>query len=337
LVVDDFPFWLRYAHFINVIFITLLIRSGIEILSALPKLYWNDHAKPGTEWIKFTRKQMPKDKLWTSLDEEESFSSWIALPGRKNLGLGRHWHFFSVIFWLANGAIYYILLFSSGEWTRLIPTSPSIFSEAINAAVMYASLQSPPPGDPYNALQQLTYFGVVFLLGPFMIASGAAMSPALAARFPRYPRIFGGRQAARSLHFLGLAAFLLFIVVHIAMVTLERFPENMGNIVFGNPKGVNMATAAGLFAFYIISVAIVHLWVTSISLRNPRFVQRMLGKVIEPIRRLLFRRIISRQNYSTSDISPFFRVNGRPPNNREYKELAEGNFVKWKLHVHGLV
>ena len=129
MVVDDFPFWLRFAHFINVIFLTLLIRSGFEILSTLPKLYWKDHAKPGTEWIKFTKKEMPKDKLWTSIDEEESFSSWIVLPGRKNLGLGRHWHFFSVIFWLANGAIYYILLFSSGEWTRLIPTSPSIFSK----------------------------------------------------------------------------------------------------------------------------------------------------------------------------------------------------------------
>ena len=94
LVVDDFPFWLRFAHFINVIFLTLLIRSGFEILSTLPKLYWKDHAKPGTEWIKFTKKEMPKDKLWTSIDEEESFSSWIVLPGRKNLGLGRHWNFF---------------------------------------------------------------------------------------------------------------------------------------------------------------------------------------------------------------------------------------------------
>jgi sulfoxide reductase catalytic subunit YedY len=337
LVIDDFPFWLRYAHFINVIFITLLIRSGIEILSALPKLYWNDHAKPGTEWIKFTRKEMPKDQLWTSLDEEESFSSWIALPGRKNLGLGRHWHFFSMIFWLANGAIYYILLFSSGEWTRLIPTSTSIFSEAINTTLIYASLQSPPPGDPYNPLQQLTYFGVVFLLGPFMIASGAAMSPALGARFPRYPRIFGGRQAARSLHFLGLVAFLLFIAIHIAMVTLERFPENMGNIVFGDPKGINIATAIGLFAFYAVSVIIVHVWATTISLRNPRFVQRGWGKVIEPIRRLLFRRVISRQHYSVSDISPFFRVNGRPPDSREYKEIADSNFVKWRLHIHGLV
>lgn len=89
----DFPFWLRFAHFINLIFITLLIRSGIEILSALPKLYFNDDAKPGSEWIRFTRKKMPedKDKLWISLEEEESWPYWIALPGRKNLGLGRHW------------------------------------------------------------------------------------------------------------------------------------------------------------------------------------------------------------------------------------------------------
>lgn len=98
MVFDDFPFWLRFAHFINIIFITLLIRSGIEILSAMPKLYWNDHARPGTEWLKFTRKKIPKDRIWTSLEEEESYSSWIALPGHKNLGLGRHWHFFTITF-----------------------------------------------------------------------------------------------------------------------------------------------------------------------------------------------------------------------------------------------
>ena len=107
MVVDDFPFWLRFAHFINIVFIILLVRSGIEILSALPKLYWNDHARPGTEWIKFTKKKfLPnfKKRTWISLEEEESFSSWIALPGHKNLGIGRHWHFLSIIFWISNGA-----------------------------------------------------------------------------------------------------------------------------------------------------------------------------------------------------------------------------------------
>ena len=101
---SDFPSWIRFAHFINIIFITMLIRSGIEILSSLPKLYWKDDATPGTEWIKFTKKKNPelsstKDKLWISLEEEEDFSSWISLPGHKNLGLGRHWHFFSAIFY----------------------------------------------------------------------------------------------------------------------------------------------------------------------------------------------------------------------------------------------
>jgi methionine sulfoxide reductase catalytic subunit len=108
---------------INVIFIVLRLRSRIEILSAHPKLYTNDDAVEGKEWIKFTKKKMPKDRLWTSTDEMEEFSSWIALPGRSNLGLGRHWHFFSIIFWVANGIAYYALLFATGLWATLIPTS----------------------------------------------------------------------------------------------------------------------------------------------------------------------------------------------------------------------
>lgn len=334
---EDFPAWLRWAHFINVIFITLLIRSGIEILSALPKLYWKNNATPGTEWIKFTKKEVPKDRLWSSLEEEESFSSWIALPGKKNLGLGRHWHFVSAAFWGANGIIYYVMLFSSGQWARLIPTSPSIFSDAIQTALMYASLQSPPPGDPYNPLQQLTYFGVIFLLGPLMVATGAAMSPAIDARYPMYPKIFGGRQAARSLHFLGTIAFLLFIVVHISMVVLENFPEKMGNIVFGNGENTSLLTAIGLFALYAASVAIVHVWATAVSKRNPRLVQNALDKIIVPGKLLLFRNAISKQQFKENEISPFFRVNGYPPETKEYERLKENNFADWKLKVQGLV
>jgi cytochrome b561-like protein/universal stress protein family protein len=135
------------------------------------------------------------------------------------------------IIWFANGVAYYTLLFTSGEWTRLVPTSWNVIPDAFNAAMTYATFNFPPPGDPYNPLQQLTYFGVVFLLGPFMIATGAAMSPAIAAQFPSYQKIFRGRQTARSLHFLGLLAFILFIIVHLTMVIVERFPENMGNIV----------------------------------------------------------------------------------------------------------
>ena len=88
MVYYDFPIWIRFAHFINLIFITLLIRSGIEILSALPKLYWHDHATPGTEWIKFTKKsshQILRKEYGSALEEEESFSSWVACPAIKIL------------------------------------------------------------------------------------------------------------------------------------------------------------------------------------------------------------------------------------------------------------
>jgi sulfoxide reductase catalytic subunit YedY len=337
LVYLDFPVWIRFAHFINIIFITLLIRSGIEILSALPKLYWNDHATPGTEWIKFTKKKMPQDKLWISLEEEESFSSWIALPGHKNLGLGRHWHFFSIIFWIANGAAYYILLFTSDEWQRLVPTSLSIVPQAIHDAMLYASLHFPLAGHPYNAIQQLTYFAVVFILGPFMIATGSAMSPAIDARFPWYPKIFRGRQVARSLHFLGLIAFVLFIIIHLIMVTVERFPENMGNIVLGKGTGNSFGVALGLFALLVISVVIVHVWATGTSLQNPRRVQNALDILIMPLKRILFRKAVSKQHLTRSKISPFFRVNGYPPETKEFKDLLKNSFIDWKLKIYGLV
>jgi methionine sulfoxide reductase catalytic subunit len=331
----DFPYWIRFAHFINIIFITLLIRSGIEILSALPKLYFNDHARPGTEWIKFTKKKMPQDRLWISLEEEESFPSLVALPGHKNLGLGRHWHFFSIFFWIVNGAAYYILLFTSNEWQRLIPTSLDIFPQAIHTAMMYASFHFPPPGDPYNPIQQLSYFGVVFLLGPFMIATGAAMSPAIDSRFPWYPRIFRGRQVARSLHFLGMIAFVLFIIVHLTMVVVERFSENMGNIVLG--QTTSFGVAVGFFALFVIAVVAVNTWATGVSLRKPRRIQNVLDIVLVPAKWVLFRKAVSKQQFPKSKVSPFFRVNGYPPDTQEYRELLKNNFTQWKLKIYGLV
>ncbi|HET8792984.1 MAG TPA: molybdopterin-dependent oxidoreductase [Nitrososphaeraceae archaeon] len=333
----DFPYWIRFAHFINIIFITMLIRSGIEILSSLPKLYWKDDATPSTEWIKFTKKKdPPKDKLWISLEEEEDFSPLLALPGHKNLGLGRHWHFFSAIFWGLNGLIYYILLFTSNEWSRLIPTSIDIIPQAIQTALTYVTFNFPPPGNPYNPLQQLMYFGIVFLLGPFMVMTGAAMSPSISARFPRYPKIFGGRQAARSLHFLGNVAFILFIIIHVSMVVIEHFPENIGQIILGYPLS-SWSTAIGLFALYIIVIAIIHIWITRISLNNPRIVQNSLDMIVNNIKYLFFRQMVSKQRFTRSDISPFFRVNGYPPDTKEYHDLYDNNFKEYKLKIFGLV
>src|SRR5436305_8525195 len=108
-----FPLWVRLTHFFNFLFITLLIRSGIEIIGAHPKFYWSDDALPGSEWFRLTKKRIPKDQLWTSEDEIEPLSRWAALPGENNLGLGRHWHFWAATGWLLVGLIYVILLFAT--------------------------------------------------------------------------------------------------------------------------------------------------------------------------------------------------------------------------------
>src|SRR3954468_6755789 len=232
----DFPAWIRITHVINIIFISLLIRSGMEILATHPKLYWNDDSRPGSEWARFTRKRMPKDKLYDTLDEEESYSSIVSMLGHSQLGLGRHWHFISVIGWILCGLIYVVLLFATGEWHRFWPYSWEVFPQAVKDIITYLRFELPPtlPGQPYNAIQKLTYGAVVFILAPFQIATGAAQSPAIEARFPWYVRMFGGRQWARNLHGFGLLAFVAFIVVHLLMVCVHGFGQETAKIVFGS-------------------------------------------------------------------------------------------------------
>jgi DMSO/TMAO reductase YedYZ molybdopterin-dependent catalytic subunit/thiosulfate reductase cytochrome b subunit len=252
-----------------------------------------------------------------------------------NLGMGRHWHFFSIIFWVLNGAVYVCLLFGFGGWRRLIPTSWIIFPAAIRTAWIYAHLHLPPAGHPYNPIQQLAYAGIVFVIAPLMIATGAAMSPAVAARFPSYIRILGGRQSARSIHFLGLLAICLFTLVHVTLVVIEDFPANMSYIIHGQHAFEALSVAIGIAG--LIVVVILHVWATSVSLRHPKFVQRALGVAIEPVRRTLLHHVRSRQAYPKSAVSAFFRVNGRPPESALYQEMAQANFKNWRLEVGGLV
>jgi methionine sulfoxide reductase catalytic subunit len=90
----DFPVWLRASHFLPIVFISLLIRSGWEILSASPRLYLNDDCRPGSEVLTLSRKRLPTEGLWTATDMEEKWSAWLALPGGSRLswaGIGTLW------------------------------------------------------------------------------------------------------------------------------------------------------------------------------------------------------------------------------------------------------
>jgi len=333
-----FPVWIRATHWINVLFIGFLIRAGIQILAAYPRLYWNVHCTPGTEWLTLTKKVIPKDRLWTALDTEEAVPSWLAQPGGNNLGMGRHWHFSAALCWVLNGLVYVILLFATGEWTRLIPTSWAIFPAAWHTLVTYVTLGQPPASafHPFDPLQQLAYVAVIFGLAPFLILTGAAQSPAIEAQFPRYAWLFGGRQRARSLHFLGLAAFVVFIIMHTALVVYTGFSHNMGNMILGqstHDQGRAVAIGLSLIALILLTFGLTSWY----SRSAPRHVQRALSLLIGPPMRALTLRARSRQQYPTSAISPYFIVNGRPPETPEYERMQRDDFKDWRIEVRGLV
>lgn len=89
----DFPLWLRTTHLLNFVLIGILLRSGWEMIASLPRFWWRNDCKPGTEWLKFTRRKLPEEEgVYTSLMDERSASPVLTLPGKKNIGLGRHWH-----------------------------------------------------------------------------------------------------------------------------------------------------------------------------------------------------------------------------------------------------
>lgn len=329
-----FPIWVRLTHFFNFLFLSLLVRSGIEIIGAHPRFYWNNHCTPGSEWLSFLRKKMPENDLWTAEDEIRHLNSWIALPGKNNLGLGRHWHFWSVVGWLITGIIYVGLLFFSPQWQRLVPTSWNIVPEAWNAFTTYLSFKLPPEGNPFNPLQQLTYFGLVFILTPIEIISGIAMAPAISARFPWLTKLFLDRQGARSIHFIGLVLYLLFFLVHMVMVFAHGFGKEMAKIVLGN-KDAPHGTAIFIALSAIGLVVLFHILATHYSLKHPFRVKKLLETGVESLRKLFFHHQVSVQNHRKESPTP--RANGRPPKNKEYQKLLHHNFKDFRFRIFGLV
>jgi DMSO/TMAO reductase YedYZ molybdopterin-dependent catalytic subunit/thiosulfate reductase cytochrome b subunit len=339
--VHAFPWWVIVTHFLNIVFLSLLARSGIEVLSAFPKLYLHDDCHPGREWLRLTKTVRAADscEVWSSEEEEEAWPSLLALPGRKNLGLGRHWHLMTVPFWVATGAVYITLVFVSGYWRDLVPTSWSIFPDAVHDVGIYLTFHLPHEwhGHPFNAAQQLSYFLVAFVLAPLQVATGAAMSPAVIGRFPRYAKLFGGRQKARTLHFLGLIAFALFVLIHTFMVVIHGLPHEFAGIVLGS-YDANQTLALVIGFAGIAGVIAVNVVVTVYSLRHKRQVQQVLGRLVHPLELTLLRASHrSTQHYKAHEVSAFYRVNGYPPDHESYRALVRDGFRDYRLRVGGLV
>ncbi len=336
---QGFPAWLRVTHYVNFLFIILLIRSGLQILMDHPRLYWNVHCTPGTEWLRLTPIEVPTDRVWTAKEDARYLSPWIGLPGdRHTIGMARHWHFLSVLFWVVNGFIYVGLLFGTGQWRRLVPTSWQIVPDAWAYFVHYATFHLPPEPDAfshYNPLQQMGYFGVVFVLAPLAIVTGFSMSPAFTNRFKWYPQLPGNRQIGRSIHFLIMCVFVAFVVIHVTLVLLTGFAKNMNGIVLGRHDRNWTGIFLGLLGIGL--VVVLNALANWMAWKRPRTIQHLAKAIVSPVMGFFLNSPEPQAEFLREEISPFFWVNGKLPTCDEWKGFASNGFKDYRLKVFGAV
>jgi thiosulfate reductase cytochrome b subunit len=207
------PLPIRLCHWCNVVFITLMAGSGLQILSAYPAL-----GPRGEQYSWYPFQNFPPP-------------SWLRIGGW--LAGGRQWHFAIAWFFVANGLIYLCYFFASGEWRRRL-FHPR--RDALNAVLQFAYYvrirKSPPAEDFYNGLQRLSYSGVL-LLGVMMVLSGLAIYKPV--QFHLLTLLFRGYDGARVVHLAGLALFGLFIVIHVVLVLSH--PRALLAMVTGGRNG----------------------------------------------------------------------------------------------------
>ncbi|MEE2031002.1 molybdopterin-dependent oxidoreductase [Rhodococcus chondri] len=341
----DFPLWLRTTHLLNFLLMGIVLRSGWEIISSLPRFWWRNDCKPGTEWIKFTRRKVPQEEgVYTSLMDERSASPLLTLPGNKNIGLGRHWHGLGVTLWLLNGLVYVVLLFATGLWRRIVPTSWDVFPDAWESLTIYLGFGVPSIEhfQPYDALQMLTYTGAVFILAPLLILTGIAMAPAVRSRFPWYVELWGGHQGARSLHFIGMVLMSVFILMHIGLVFLVHADYNLPHMVFGVTDTARYAQAFTIALGTIVAAIALWIGLSYLTLADRVRARRVLVALTEPVRILTLGwmkpRMGTQRTYTDRDISEYHWTNGLAPTADESTEwLAHKatGFRDWRLEVGG--
>ncbi len=246
----------RVCHWINAICFVFLLMSGMQIFNADPALTWgqktnfdkpsfsltareDDNGDPtaGLTTI-FGRSFDTTGLLGASRDENgdldaRGFPSWATLPADQDLAMGRRWHFFFAWILVLNGLVYVAYLIGRRHIRDLWPSLTDL--KAIPRSIANHVRLRFPEGEEalhYNVLQKLAYLSVVIAF-PILILAGLTMSPAIDSAFPWLLTVFGGRQAARALHFLLATYLVLFVIVHLVMVVLSGPINNMRSMITG--------------------------------------------------------------------------------------------------------
>ncbi|TDO14301.1 cytochrome b561-like protein [Mycobacterium sp. BK086] len=340
---SGFPWWLRWQHFFNLLFMMFIIRAGLQILADHPRLYLNAGSKPDTEWMRL-REPVPVNRrdsddaetIWTAKEDSVALPKQLGLPGfRHSVGLARWWHFSFDLLWLINGVLFIVLLFCTDQWKRLIPTSLDVFPNALSTALQYLSLQLPENAgfSTYNALQLLAYFITIFIAAPLAFVTGLLQAPSIAGRFGTGAGLLN-RQVARTVHFGVLVWMLIFIVMHTVMIFITGFVGNVNHITLGT--NTNSWWGVALYGAWMAIVIVFWLVASPLTIRHPRAIQNA-GKLVVGRLKALLEQTNPTATYSEDDISPYFWTNGEKPESDEYRQLEAGRWENYRLRVDGLV
>ena len=331
-----FPVWVNLQHFFNLFMMIFIVRAGWQILADHPRLYWTRHSTPGKEWFRI-QKAVPEDPYWTAKEDSIGLPKHVGLPGvRHTIGLARWWHLGMDVLFVLNGLVFYILLFATSQWHRLVPTTWAVFPNALSAAIQYGSLNWPAEHGwvAYNGLQLLAYFFTVFVAGPLALISGLGMSPALSTRFKRLSKVLS-IQVARSIHFLVMVWFVVFIAMHVTMVGTTGALRNLNHMYAA--RNSNGWLGFWVFLGSMVIVTIGWFGASPLTIRHPRWVQRAGFFLIGPVQRLFEHLDSSPGEYTDADLSPYFWHNGKYPESEEYQNLYMNGFADYRLEIAGLI
>ncbi|MFD1741748.1 cytochrome b/b6 domain-containing protein [Cypionkella sinensis] len=255
-LVDRHRLSTRLWHWTNVVTFVIMLMSGLMIFNAHPRLYWGAYgANPDYAWLQIGATQANTGFVrvgnltvdttgvlgrWADSGGQvrnRAFPSWATLPQTYNLALARRWHLTFAWVFAVGLAAYLIRSLANRHLQRdLLPTSDEVRPSHIWADIKHHAKLQFPTGVAalrYNVLQKFAYLSVLIALIPGMILTGFTMSPGLNAAMPWLLDLFGGRQSARSLHFIFAFGLVGFIVIHLAMVVLAGPLNEVRSMITG--------------------------------------------------------------------------------------------------------
>jgi len=221
------PGFVRVTHWVIAVSFLALLVTGVEILISHPRFYWGETGNVNVPPL-FT---LPIPSSRSTVPTGYGY----VLPDQN--GWSRYLHFEAAWAVVLTGVLYGVYGFFRGHFRRnLFPASSDLTPTRLAAEIArHARLQPPSQEDArsYNVLQRLAYLLVIFVLFPMVIWTGLDLSPAFTSAFPGAVTILGGRQTARTLHFLVTILLVGFLVVHVLMVVLAGFRERVGAMITG--------------------------------------------------------------------------------------------------------